>query len=323
MRTLLKLVLALVLLAVLSAGGFVAYLFAAYPKVPPAETITVPKTAERLARGRYLAENVSGCVDCHSTKDWSRYSGPMVKGTEGKGGERFGGGTAPFVLYGKNITPAAIGEWTDGEVIRAITAGVSRDGTPLFPLMPYPRYAKMSREDIEAIVAYIRTLKPIANTPPPRELSFPMPFVVRTMPAPASHQPVPPKTDRVAYGGYLVNAAACTDCHTPIDGQGQPLPGMEFAGGMEFTPGGVGHVRSANITPDADTGIGAWSEEQFVEKFRLYRSLEPRVLEGEERAQNTEMPWTYYATIEDDDLRAMYAYLRSRKPVKHFVKKFE
>ena len=323
MRILFRLVLAVALLAVLAAGGLVAYLYTAYPKVPPAEAVTVAATPERLARGKYLAEHVSGCVDCHSTKDWSKYSGPMIKGTEGRGGERFGGGAAPFTVYAKNITPAALGEWTDGEIIRAVTAGVSKDGTPLFPVMPYPRYARMAREDVEAIVAYVRTLPAIASAPPDRELSFPMPLIVRTMPATPSHRPVPPKTDRVAYGEYIVNAAACTDCHTPIDGQGQPLPGMEFAGGMEFTPGGVGLVRAANITPDADSGIGAWSEAQFLEKFRAYRNMEPRTLEGDERRQGTEMPWTYYATMEDEDIRAMYAYLRSRKPVKHLVRKFD
>jgi len=189
--------------------------------------------------------------------------------------------------------------------------------------MPYPRYARMARADIEAIVAYIRTLAPIANTPPARELSFPLPLLVRTMPAPAAHRPLPPTTDRAAYGEYLVNAAACTDCHTPIDGQGQPLPGMQFAGGMEFTPGGIGLVRSANITPDADTGIGAWSEQQFVDKFRAFRGVVPPTLKGDERRQNSEMPWTYYATMRDDDLRAMYTYLRSTTPVSHLVKKYD
>jgi len=207
--------------------------------------------------------------------------------------------------------------------MRAITAGVSRDGTPLFPLMPYRRYGRMAREDIESIVAYIRTLPALpAQTLPARTLNFPLPLVVRTMPTAASHEPMPDPADGVAYGRYLTNAAVCGDCHTPLDDQGAPLPGMDFAGGTPFMPNGVGLVRSANLTPDAATGIGTWTEDQFLEKFRAFRGQAPRVLEGNERLQNTEMPWTYYAGMKDDDLRAIYAYLRSLSPVVNRVEKF-
>ncbi len=161
-----------------------AYFFVRYPDVPPPEDVKVAATPERLARGEYLVENVVGCVVCHAERDLTKYSGPVVDGTKGKGGQRFGFGLEPFVIYTKNITPAGIGEWTDGELIRAITAGVSRDGTPLFPLMPYPHYAKMAREDVEAIVAYLRTLPARAGASelPARQLNFPLPLVVRTIP---------------------------------------------------------------------------------------------------------------------------------------------
>jgi mono/diheme cytochrome c family protein len=260
---------------------------------------------------------------CHADRDWTKFSGPVVPATKGKGGQRFGFGPEPFVLYAKNITPGGVGEWTDGELLRAMTTGVSRDGTPLFPLMPYRRYARMAREDVEAIVAYIRTLPAVPpGNVPARTLKFPLPLVVRTMPAPASHQPRPDPADRVAYGRYLTNAAVCADCHTPIDAQGAPLPGRDFAGGTPFTPNGVGLVRSANLTPDAGTGIGTWSEDQFLQKFRAFRDQPMRTLEGAERQQNTEMPWTYYAGMTDDDLRAIFAYLRTLTPVINRVEKF-
>jgi len=323
MKTLFKLLAGLVALVVVLAGAGLAYLFFAYPAVPPADAARIEATPKKIARGQYLVENVVGCVVCHADRDWSRFSAPVVAGSKGKGGQRFGFGLEPFVLYAKNITPAGVGEWTDGELVRAITTGVSRDGTPLFPLMPYPRYGKMSREDIEAIVVYLRTLPAVAHDPvPARTLNFPLPLIVRTIPAAASHAPVPDPSDRVAYGRYLTNAAVCADCHTPIDAQGAPLPGKEFAGGMAFTPNGVGFVRSANLTPDAATGLGTWTEEQFVDKFRAYRGQTPRALEGDERLQNTEMPWTYYAGMRDDDLRAIYAYLRSLAPVVNRVEKF-
>lgn len=313
----------LAVLVIVAACGFVGYMFTAYPKVGPAETVTVPKTPERVARGKYLAEHVTGCVVCHADRDFSKFSGPVVEGTQGKGGQRFGFGLEPFVLYSRNITPAGIGEWTDGEIIRAMTAGVGRDGTPLFPLMPYPHYAALAREDVEAIVAYLRAIPAVPAPPlPDRHLDFPLPLVVRTIPTAPSHPPMPAATDRLAYGKYMVNAAVCADCHTPMDDQGQPLPGKAFAGGTPFRPGGVGLVQSANITPDAGTGIGTWTEDQFVDKFRAYRGVPARTLAGDERRQNTEMPWTDYAGMTDDDLRAIYAYLRSLTPVVNRVEKF-
>jgi hypothetical protein len=85
-------------------------------------------------------------------------------------------------------------------LIRAFTAGVNPNGDALFPIMPYSRYARLSREDVEAIVAYIRTLKPVRSSVPHRKLPFPLPLIVRTMPRPAEWRPMPPKTDKLAYG---------------------------------------------------------------------------------------------------------------------------
>ena len=307
----------------LVAGAGLAYLFARYPAVPAPEDVHIQATPERLARGQYLVENVVGCVVCHADREWTQYSAPVIASTKGKGGQRFGYGAEPFVLHAKNITSGGVGDWTDGELLRAITMGVSRDGTPLFPLMPYPRYARMSREDVEAIVAYLRTLPAVpTQTLPARTLDFPLSLIVRTIPTTPSHRPVPAVADRAAYGEYLVNAAVCADCHTPMDDQGAPLMGMAFAGGTAFSPNGIGLVRSANITADAGTGIGTWTEDQFVEKFRAFRGVPPRTLSGAERLQNTEMPWTYYAGMRDDDLRAIYTYLRSLPPVVHRVEKF-
>jgi mono/diheme cytochrome c family protein len=322
MRTLLKALSILVAVIVLVAAAGVGYLFANYPDVPPAENITVVPTPEKIARGEYLAKHVTQCVDCHAVRDFTKYAGPVVEGTLGRGGENFGiAGTAVRTLYSRNITPAGIGDWTDGELIRAMTVGVNADGEPLFPIMPYPNYARMSRDDIEAIVAYIRTLKPVEYTPPPRDLAMPLPLIVRTMPKPAEFRPMPSKEDRVAYGEYLTNAASCAECHTPMDSQGQDLPGMDFAGGFEFPLPGGGVVRPANITPDADTGIGTWTEQQFVDKFKSFAGAPVRALTPAEQRENTVMPWIQYSGMTDDDLRAIYAYLRTLKPVINRVQK--
>ena len=322
MKTLLKVLLILLLVVVVCAIAGVGYLYARYPDVPDPENITVQATPEKIARGQYLANHVSGCVICHAERDMTKYGGPVKPETYGAGGEFFGDLDQGFAVYSKNITPAAIGAWTDGQLIRAFTAGVNADGEPLFPIMPYPKYARMSREDVESIVAYIRTLKPVHSTIPERQLPFPLPLIVRTMPKAAEFRAMPAKTDKVAYGEYLTNAAVCADCHTPTDDMGQPLPGRDFSGGQEFKLPNGAVVRPANITPDADTGIGTWSEQQFIDKFKAWRSTDARVLNEAEQRQNTIMPWMYYAGMTDEDLAAIYTYLRSLKPVVNRVTKF-
>ena len=113
----------------------------------------------------------------------------------------------------------------------------------------------------------------------------------------------------------MINAAACADCHTPADSQGQPLPGRDYAGGFEFKLPTGGIVRSANLTPDADTGIGTWTEVQFVDKFKAFEGAPVRDLTPQEQRENTTMPWIAYAGMTREDLAANYSYLRSIKPV--------
>ena len=306
--------------AVVLAGPGVAYLFARYPKVPPAETLHIEATPETLARGKYLFDHAAGCIDCHSTRDWTKYGGPVVPGTTGKGGDLYGTNLGlPGDFYARNITPAGVGQWTDGELVRAITTGVDRNNEPLFPIMPYPKYGQMAKADVEAIVAYMRTLPAIENAVPSHTFTFPMQFIVRTLPAPAKYSTRPDPGDRVRHGAYL--AAACADCHTPAV-QGVPVPGKDFAGGMEFPLPGGGYVRTANLTADASTGIGSWTEQQFVDKFKTMAELPDQVLATPaDRRKNTVMPWKVLGGMTRDDLSAIYAYLRSLPPVVNRVQK--
>src|SRR5687768_13086742 len=179
MRTVGKIILVLLLFVVIVAGAGLAYLFFAFPNVPVAADFKIEPTPERLARGKYLNDHVVGCTTCHTQRDWTKYSGPVKAELLGAGGESFALGPAG-VLYSKNITPAAIGSWTDGELLRAVTEGVAQDGTPLFPLMPYPHYGVMAEDDVQAVLAYTRSLKPIENTNvPERKLTFPLNLIVR------------------------------------------------------------------------------------------------------------------------------------------------
>ncbi len=320
MKILVKIVGVLVVVALVAAAAGLGYLYAAYTDVPLTD-YRIEATPERLARGKYLNDHVVGCTTCHTQRDWTKFSGPPQPDMIGAGGEPFNLGAAGM-LYSKNITPAALSSWSDAELLRAVTAGVSKDGTPLFPLMPYPHFGAMTEDDVHAVLAYIRSLKAIeSGNIPERQLSFPLNLIVRTMPRKAAPQPRPSPQDKLAYGKYMTRSALCADCHTPIDDRGTPLPGMDFAGGMEFYETGY-RVRSANITPDADTGIGTWTEQQFIDRFKAFENTAPATLSDAEKRQNTVMPMTAYAGMTREDLAAIYAFLRTQKPVINRVNRF-
>lgn len=308
------------LLIVLIGLGAFFYLKKALPSVKPAPDMKVEGTPAQVERGRYLANYVAVCMDCHSTRDWSRFSGPLVEGTLGKGGERFPREFGfPGEYYSKNITPAGIGDWTDGEVFRAITSGVDKNGKALFPLMPYPHYGMADEEDIKAIIAYIRTLAPIKNKVPESETDFPMNLILNTIPEDPEFKPKP--TNPIEYGGYLANMASCVTCHTQVD-KGKLVEGKEWSGGREFPMPGFGTVRSANITFDTKTGIGNWSREAFIKRFKYYAdsAYTPHMVSVNQL--NTIMPWTMYAQMTSDDLGAIYDYLKTLKPINNPVEKF-
>ncbi|HYO47178.1 MAG TPA: cytochrome C [Gemmatimonadota bacterium] len=321
MRKALRVVLWIVtVLAVVVLGGLV-YLSLAYPKKQDPPAVQIEPSPDLLARGDYLFHHVAICVDCHTPHRMDMAGAPIVPGLAGEGGEPFPLGSAG-ILYAKNITPTALGEWTDGEVVRALRDGVSRDGGPLFPLMPYSNYRNLSERDLHALVAYVRSLAPRPNEVPNRELHFPMNLIIRMMPSPAGPYPeAPDRSSTVAYGRYLVTAASCGDCHSQMD-KGQPLAGLELAGGNPFPTDDGWVATTANITPDSATGIGAWSRERFIGAFKARepQRTAPRPLAPSER--RSPMPWLSYSGMTEEDLGAIYDYLRTVEPVRHEVVKF-
>jgi hypothetical protein len=172
-----------------------------------------------------------------------------------------------------------------------------------------------------SIIAYIRTLKPIENTPPQTKLNFPLNLIVRTIPGKHTEHGSPDTSNVYEYGKYLVNAADCIECHTQRK-DGRIIEGLEFAGGFEFPFPNGQVVRSANLTPDEETGIGTWSETDFVNKFKFYDNPEGRTMLAASMEYNTTMPWTMFAGMTEHDLGAIYKYLRSVKPLKNKVEKF-
>jgi len=278
-----------------------------------------------IENGRYLANHVAACIHCHSKRDFSKFSGPVVPGTEGGGGGFFDHSVLdaiPGTIYSANITPdneTGIGSWTDDEILRAITQGINKKGDTLFPIMPYANYNRMAKEDLLNIIAYLRTLKPIKNTVPARQLMIP---ISMAYPGPALQPSVdnnkrPDRSDPVKWGEYLITVADCATCHTPFV-KGQPDFAQMYGGGNVFNVADF-HVASANITPDS-SGIGNWDEDQFLNKFTLYR--EEKNYNHSPGIKNTVMPLVDYSGMKDSDLKALYAYLRTVKPVTKYVVKY-
>ncbi len=299
-----------------------AFLLSCKPKSQPkqedeeAKNKAAADSVEHLQkRGKYLVNNVAGCLYCHSKRDYSSFSGPIVSGSEGMGGQKFDKNFrgVPGEVYSRNITPAGIGTWTTDAVIRAMTQGVSQKGDTLYPVMPYVHFAKMSKEDALSIVAHLRTLTSINNDVPKRKLQISFHPTVTQVDLEKNVRPA--FADRKLYGEYLVNMAACVDCHTPLEKNNLQM-NKAFSGGQEFQAQGF-IVRSANITPDSITGIGTWTEEVFLAKFTQYRS--PDGYRYNPGKNNSIMPWTVFAGMDDFDLKAIYAYLRSVKPMSNKV----
>jgi len=274
-----------------------------------ANRLTFAPTAARLERGRYIVEGPAHCFQCHSEVDWQN------PGAQPKEGKKAGG--TIFVedgmqwLVAPNISPdveTGAGSWTDEQFARAIREGIGHDGRRLFPMMPYMNFRQMSDEDLASVIVYVRSVAPVRNVLPKTVL----PEVVKGSLPP--HEPItaavagPDMSDPVARGKYLVTLGNCMMCHTPMK-QGQPITELAFGGGLKFT-GPWGEVNSANITPDA-SGISYYDEAMFVKTLRT----------GQVGARKLSsiMPWGYFRNLTDDDLKAIFAYLRTVKPVQHRV----
>jgi hypothetical protein len=322
MSKIFKIVGVILAIIIVGIGALLTYVKAGLPNVGKAEDIRIEYTPQRIERGKYLANNVCVCMDCHSKRDWAKFSGPLAEGTLGQGGELFDQTVGlPGSFLSRNITPEGIARYSDGELFRVITTGVNKEGSAMFPLMPYLHYGKMDREDIYSIISYIRSIPSIKNDVAQSVPDFPMNFIINTIPQRASLQSKPDTSNVLAYGSYIINASGCNECHTQVN-KGMIIPELMYSGGREFLFPDGSMVRSANITPDDETGIGKWTKEAFIQRFKLYADSSftlPSVKPGE---YNTYMPWSMYAGMSRRDLGAIYDYLRTVKPLKNKVVKF-
>lgn len=271
-------------------------------------------TQARLMRGKYLVDGVTGCFECHSDPDWSKPGAPPLAGREGAG-HIWADQDLPW-LVAPNLTSdkeTGVGNWSDDTLARAIREGIGHDGRALSPMMPYPHYREMSDEDLASIIVYLRTIPPVKNQLPTTKMPFPVNYLTQNVPQPVTASvSAPDQSEQVEFGSYLVKMAACADCHTPQE-KGQPMPGMDFAGGfLRHEP--KGDVVSANITPAA-SGIGYYNDATFIQALRMGKVGA--------RPLRSSMPWYYYGKMSDDDLKSMFAYLKTLKPVKHQLDNFE
>ena len=265
-----------------------------------------------IARGKNLVFGAAHCANCHAPVGMEE---KVSKGEEVplSGGQAF---DLPIgVLYSKNLTPheTGIGKLSDASIARALRYGVSTSGKALFDFMPFHN---TSDEDLIAIISYLRTQPGVKNEVPKHDFNL-LGQVVKAFllkPAgPTEKVPVAVRRDTSAnYGKYLANSVAnCRGCHTNRDLMTGAFIGEDFAGGLKFeneTDSGVYSLTTPNLTPHPTGRITGWTQQQFIARFRM-GTLIPQ----------SHMPWGPFSTMSDDELKAIYNYLQTVKPVKNEV----
>ncbi len=279
---------------------------AAAPKASttPAAVAPAAVAPATLERGRYLVEHVLACGSCHSARDYSRFGGP-VTGAPLAGACLDASWDMPGRVCAPNITSDpehGIGRWTDEELLRALREGTGRDGKTLFPLMPFLLYRELSDADTRAVIAWLRQVPPSSHSVPRSEIPPAVYAEYQSLATPVKAVPEPAQ-DPVSRGRYLATIAQCAACHGGMDEAGTP-----FAGGRPLpTPRGPEVV--ANLTPHAK-GLKNVDEAAFVARFTAFKELAPAPAK-DGQVNKLSMPWGFFAGMAEDDLRALYRYLRT------------
>lgn len=255
-----------------------------------------------VQRGAYLTRGIIACGNCHTPKD---AEGKAIAGMELAGGFVI---EAPvFRAVAPNITPdreTGIGAWTDQEIIDAIRNGRRPDGRLLGPPMAFEFYRKMSDADVKAVVAYLRSVKPVRNAVEASTYRIPLPA---TYGPTVTRVTAPAATNRIAYGEYLADMGHCMECHTPME-RGRLLMDKVGAGGRELPGIPAGVVTSSNLTPANPHGIATWTDAQVATAIR--DGVRP---DGGQMVRLMAFDW--YKLINDQDMAALIAYLRGLRPV--------
>lgn len=273
----------------------------------PYPNIKASTDSSVIARGKHMVMGPAHCVDCHSplpNKDSVFKLGqdvPLV------GGLAF---NLPFgSFYTRNLTPdkeTGIGNLTDAEIARVLRYSVKKNGEAVLPFMPFQN---MSDEDLTAIISYLRSLKPVRNPVPEHKYNIVGNLIKAFLIKPTGPTEPPPvrvpEDATAAYGRHMVMAVAnCNECHTKRDGIGNYV-GEPLAGGTVFEEKGKPTLISPNLTPDPTGRIYNWSEEAFIERFRIGKTI-----------PYSHMPWESFSRMTDTELKAIYKYLKTLKPVR-------
>ncbi len=277
----------------------------------PATNASAKTTAQSdsVAHGKYLA-TIAGCGGCHTPL---KPDGTPDESKAFAGGYEFDLGPLGKV-HTSNLTSdkdTGLGNWTDAQIKVVLQTGIRPDGQQLVPVMPYPYFNSLSDSDLNDIIAFLRTLPAVSN-----KIDFKQVLPSEALPhlQPRTGIVAPASTDTEARGKYLFTALiACSDCHTPVDQQtGAPLLDTKYLAGGQPYEGPWGIVYSANLTPDQETGIGKWQDDDIRRVFH-----EGVLPDGRKVVL---MPWQDFQIITDDDLNSMIYYLRHDvKPVNNAV----
>ena len=287
-------------------AGFTAH--ALFPGIGHAQA----QNKNLVAKGQYIFAVTGGCA-CHT----------VPKETPHAGARPF---PIPFgTVYSTNITPdqkTGLGAWTDQQISDAMIKGIRRDGSRILPVMPYDKYSGMAQEDLKALIAFLRTLKPVEKPTP--ELKTPVPFMrglgtliyLKIFGRFSTSRPQPPQSG-VERGRYLVDhVSLCGDCHTPRNSLGVPKQSLYLAGASQE----IGPLGEAvpNITPDRETGIGSWKRESIAELLRTGTKPDFDNVQGlmyEVIAGTTHG----YKDMTEEDALAIADYLKSIPPIKNKI----
>lgn len=313
-KRVLKVVLGIAVVLVLAvAGALVTIDWSGIPYYPPGKIdLKVEVTPERVEKGRRTVQSL--CAGCHLDNETSALAGKPMPDVPAQ----FGSANSA------NITrdpETGIGTWTDGEIAYLLRTGVRRDGRYTPPWMV--KVPKMADEDLLNVIAFLRSDDPLVRpTKAKRPLSKPSLLTkvlsrvaFKPLPYPAAPIKVPDSADKVAYGRYLVQGRAiCFPCHSAdfakLDELVPERSGGYLGGGNAMPDMNGRIVKTANITPDPETGIGKWSEDEFVRLLRFGVRPDLSVIV---------YPMVPYPELTEDDARAIYAYLRTVPPIKNLV----
>ncbi len=305
LKLILKIVGAVVLLAVVAVGGFLTYVtldFPVHAATHPVE-MTVKVTPERTARGKVIAEAL--CSGCHFDQSTNALTGRRMIDAP----DEFG------VIYSHNITQdpkEGIGSYTDGELAYLLRTGIERNGVYPGPFMAHPH---SSDEDILSVISFLRSDDPWVKAQPVHNQQTQAGFLFKLLdhvawkpfPYPTGPVVAPPATDKVAYGAYLArDLYDCYACHSADFKTMDPaVPEHSkgyFGGGTPTLDAEKRVVLSANLTPDPETGLGKWTEAQFTRAVREGFRPDNRPVR---------YPMEPFPSITPEESSAMWAYLQT------------